>query len=262
MGRSITWTNIFAGPVQAHSMSSGSLADLAPRRRAIYVATTVLLALAYGSLPRNGWHGGAQLHTLMELAATLLALIVGILALVRFYSKKENAILFIATGFIGTGLLDGYHAFVSAPVFMQYFPSPPPALIPWSGFASRLFLSVLLWLSWMFWRRESAHQESRPVPEYLVYLIVGAWTLGYFLFFALAPLPVGYKQLPIFHRLQEFLPAIFAIMALAGYLHKGRWKRDPLDSSHLCHPWRDSEDSSPLSSYRPNYGPHKQVVLR
>ncbi|MBZ5569280.1 MAG: response regulator [Acidobacteriia bacterium] len=210
-------------------MSSSSLADLAPRRRAIYFATIVLLAIAYALLQLDGWHGSAYLHTLMELAATLLALIVGILALVRFYSKKENTFLFIATGFIGTSLLDGYHTFVSAPVFTQFFPSPPPSLIPWSGFASRLFLSVLLCLSWAFWRRESGQEESRPVPEHLVYLLVGTWTLACFLFFAFVRLPVGYGPLPLFHRPQEFLPVVFSLLAAAGYLRKGRWKRDPFE---------------------------------
>ncbi|MCH8331052.1 MAG: hypothetical protein IH946_06690, partial [Bacteroidetes bacterium] len=50
----------------------------------------------------------------MEGIATLLALVVGTMALVRFYSKKNNTFLFIGTGFLGTALLDGYHAIVTS----------------------------------------------------------------------------------------------------------------------------------------------------
>ncbi len=210
-------------------MNSSSTEDVAARRRTIYGATGALLLLVCLSLNGRTWQGSHQLHTLMELTATLVALIVGILSLVRFYSKKENTFLFIATGFIGTGFLDGYHAIVSAPVFKQYFPSPPPSLIPWSGFASRLFLSVLLWLSWAFWRREARLGKSGRVPESIVYLIVGTWTLACFCLFAFAPLPVGYEAVPLFHRPQEFLPAFFFLLALTGYLRKGRWKSDPFE---------------------------------
>jgi len=165
----------------------------------------------------------------MEFAATLLALVVGILALIRFYSKKDNTFLFIGSGFLGTGFLDGYHAFVSSPAFKQYFPSPPPSLIPWSGFSSRLFLSVLLFLSWFFWRRGEKLGKSTGVPEVPVYLIVGTWTLACFFFFVFVPLPIAYRLPHPFHRPQEFGPALFFVAALIGYLRKGRWKHDPFE---------------------------------
>ena len=34
----------------------------------------------------------------------------GALALVRYYTKKSSAYLYIGSGFIGAGLLDAYHA--------------------------------------------------------------------------------------------------------------------------------------------------------
>ena len=211
------------------SVNSRVTIDVAARRRLIYGATYVLLFVAFLFLRHSTWQGSTQLHTLMELAATLLALIVGILALMRFYAKKDNTFLFIGTGFIGTGFLDGYHTVVTSSVFMQYFPSPPPSLIPWSWLASRLFLSVLLWLSWVFWRREVRRGEAGSVPESLVYLVVSIWTLACFFFFAFVPLPRAYDPIPVFHRPQEFVPAIFFLLALVGYLRKGRWKSDAFE---------------------------------
>jgi PAS domain S-box-containing protein len=209
-------------------MSADVTDPSASSRRRGYVALCVILGVACAMLIEGSWHGSSYLHTLIELTATVLALVVGVLALVRHYSKKDSTFLFLATGFIGAGLLDGYHAFVSSAAFFKYFPSPPPSLVPWSGFASRLFLSVLLFLSWIFWRRESGRQCCR-VPERLVYLTVGVWTLACFLVFAFAPLPIAYEPLPVFHRPQEGVPAVFFLVALIGYLRKGRWKRDSFE---------------------------------
>jgi hypothetical protein len=204
--------------------------NFAARHRTVYIATAVLLLLAGLFLRRSTWLGTAQLHTTMEVVATFLAMLIGIVALVRFYSHKENIFLFVGTGFIGTGFLDGYHALVSSPVFTHYFPSPPPSVIPWSGLASRLFLSVLLWLSWVFWRRESRKGSSARVPQYRVFFVVNTWTLACFLFFAVLPLPAAYSPIPVFHRPQEFVSIFFCLLALTGYLLKGAWKHDVFEN--------------------------------
>jgi PAS domain S-box-containing protein len=70
---------------------------------------------------------------------------------------------------------------------------------------------------------------SGRVPESLVYALVGIWTLACFSFFVLVPLPVGYQAGPVFQRPQELWPALFYVLAVAGYLRKGRWKRDPFE---------------------------------
>ena len=52
----------------------------------------VFLTLFFGYLLLRGsaWHGSTQLHTVMEAVASLLALLVGALAMVRFYTKPES----------------------------------------------------------------------------------------------------------------------------------------------------------------------------
>jgi hypothetical protein len=212
-----------------HPSTTSNTRNFAAKRSLVYVSTFVLLLTAGVFLRYLPWMGTAQLHTMIEIIATLLAMAVGILALVRFYSEKENVFLFLGTGFLGASLLDGYHALVSSPAFTQYFPSPPPHLIPWSGFASRLFFAVLLVLSWAFWRREAKMGPSARVPEYRVFFVVNTWTLVCFLFFAVLPLPAAYLPLPFFHRPQELIPLFFCLVALMGYLWKGRWKQDPFE---------------------------------
>jgi len=195
----------------------------------MYVAVAVSTAILYVVARDSPVHGTNNGHTLTELATAVLALVIGVLALVRFYSRKRNTVLFLATGFLGSGLLDAYHAVVSSSVFPKFFPSPPPSLIPWSGFASRVFLAVLLWLSWVFCKQDAPAEPSRRVREWQVYAIVGGWVVVCWSFFAFAPLPIAYKQMPVFHRPQELIPAAFFMLALVGYVRRGEWKRDAFE---------------------------------
>ena len=120
-----------------------SYADTNARRRiATYWIVGLGLILGYAATRGSNWIGGAQLHTVMEAVSTLLALIVGALALVRFYAKNSNTFLLIGSGFLGTAFLDGYHTIVTSAFFKPFMPSDLPALIPWSWVASRQFLSI------------------------------------------------------------------------------------------------------------------------
>jgi len=191
-----------------------------------YITLFFVLFVGYLLLRDSTWQGTKQLHTLMEIVASTLAFLVGTIALVRFYSKKDNTFLFIGTGFLGTGLLDVYHTVVTSTFFDLYFPSPPPSLIPWSWIASRLFLAILLWLSWLAWHREQQFGKAVAISQYTVYLISGLLTMGCFFFFAFVPLPRAYYPELFFHRPEELVPAIFFLLALIGYLKKGHWRED------------------------------------
>jgi len=175
------------------------------------------------------WQGSAELHTLMEAVATLLAVLVGIMALTRYYSKKETIFLFVGAGFLGTGFLDGYHAVVTSVHFWPFMPSDNQSLLPWSWVASRQFLSMLLFFSWLVWLREQKAGARGVISERNVYLGVGVFTLASFLFFALTPLPVAYFPVVFFHRPEEFGPALFFLLALIGYIRKGKWRKDPFE---------------------------------
>jgi PAS domain S-box-containing protein len=200
------------------------------RRRAVtYWVVGLGLTLGYAVTRGSAWQGGVQLHTLMETVATLLAATVGAMALVRFYTKKDNTFLLIAVGFLGTAFLDGYHAVVTSTAFRPYMPSDLPSLIPWSWVASRQFLSIFMFLSWLAWLREDRLGEAGRIREKAVYLFASMFTVASFLFFAFAPLPNAYYPELIFHRPEEFAPALFFFLALIGYLRKGHWRSDAFE---------------------------------
>ena len=199
-------------------------------RTMTYVISCLLLTALGIALQPLAWKGTAELHTLMELAATMLALTIGAVAMIRFYSKKQNTYLFVGIGFFGTAFLDGYHAVVTSSFFAQYLPSGIAALIPWSWNASRTFLAVLMVLSLWAWRREQRLGTVGQISERFVYSTVGLLTLASFLFFTLVPLPRAYYPEFFFGRPEEFIAGAFFLAALLGYLQKAAWRQDQFEN--------------------------------
>ena len=198
----------------------------AHRRILSYWLTAVGLSVVYAVLRGATWQGTANLHTGMETAATILALSVGLLLLRRWRRVGGSLPLILGVGFIGTGFLDGYHALVTSAAFKHYLPSDLSSLIPWSWIASRLYLSLLLLMSIAVWRREQRLGAAGRVDTDTIFLGCIALTLLSFLFFSLVPLPPAYYPEILFHRPEEFVPAIFFGIALSGYLRKGDWRHD------------------------------------
>ena len=198
----------------------------AKNRVVTYWVVGIFLTLAYALMRGSAWQGSTQIHTVMEAIATILALVVGVMALVRFYNRKDGTILIIGVAFLGTAFLDGYHAVVTSTAIKDYFPSALPSLIPWSWTASRVFLSAMLFVSWLAWRLDKGLDGAGRVSEPVVYILSGAFTFASFMFFAFVPLPRAYYPEFLFHRPEELIAALFFLAALYGYLRKGAWRRD------------------------------------
>jgi diguanylate cyclase (GGDEF)-like protein len=200
-------------------------------RQLSYALLALLLTAGYQALRGHAWTGSGHLHTVMETAATLLAFVVGAMALIRYYSRKSNTFLVIGTGFLGTGLLDGHHALVTSEWLSQRLPSALPALIPWSWVASRVFLATALLSSAWAWRREAMLGESGRLNAGTVYFSTAAATLLSVLVFAFVPLPPAHYPISVggFHHPQEFVAALLFLLALIGYFRKGKWKTDSFE---------------------------------
>ncbi len=181
-------------------------------------------------MARVTWHGNADFHTVLEVIATQLALTTGAIALVRYYAKRSWMFLLIGTGFLGAGLLDAYHALITASFMAGRTPTAFSALTHWSGAVSRVFLSVLLMASLLAQKKRAIAGRR---AERLVYFGVGSWCLVSFVFFLLVPLrPAYYPDLPI-HRPAELVPALFFTLAAVGYCRKGSWRLDDFEHSVL-----------------------------
>lgn len=196
----------------------------------LYILYTVGLLTAVVLAWTIDWQGSGQLHTVMETAAMVLAWIIGVIGLLRFYSKPSNAALFIGAGFMGAAFLDGYHAVVTSSFFAPYLPSDLPALAPWSWFASRIYLSLFLLIGLVMEHR--GEKQNGPIAHQPAIVLAGAalMTVFSFLFFVFVTLPRGHYPEFILQRPYEFLPAFFFTLTLIGYLRKGDWKID--DAKH------------------------------
>lgn len=175
------------------------------------------------------WVSSASVHTQMEGLATLTALIVGVMALIRYYSHAENKYLLVGIGFIGTALLDGFHGAVSSIWFRDSFPSELENLLPWSWIASRLFLSIMLMFSVIPWLRQHPPETEVAFKAAHVYLLALLAVAICFIYIAFVRLPQAYFAHSMISRPEEWLPAVFFSLALVGYLRQKAWNTVDID---------------------------------
>jgi signal transduction histidine kinase/ActR/RegA family two-component response regulator len=207
----------------------GSRPNQGRRRAWTYTLTTLGLLLTTLLLHGTHWQGSAELHTLFEVVATLLALIAGAMALIRYYAKKSSTFLILGAGLLGTAVIDGFHTVVTSSFFTLQMPSPLATLSPWTGITSRLFLSFVMCASLLVSQREARKPTAIRIRENTVYLIVGSCIAVCLLGFSLVPLPSGYLPNFMIHRPLDLVPLLFFGLATIGYLAKGDWKMDDFE---------------------------------
>jgi PAS domain S-box-containing protein len=187
-------------------------------RAALYVMLAVLLVATSVAVPRTGWRTGASAHLLLETATTLFALVVGVLALVRYYSRREHQFLFLGATFLGTAFFDGFHAFVSSPLVADQ---------DWSWFAGRTFLAVFLFRLAIVPRPRAVPAQMR-VSEPALLGVTFVATVAGLLVLRLAPLPAS--RFPgLLGQPYELIPgALFLIAAVVNLAHGG-WRRNAFE---------------------------------
>ncbi len=199
---------------------------VAVRRQLSYAVTVAALVAGAFLVGASTWHGNVELHAIIEIIATLLALAVGILALIRYYSRTDRIFLVLGCGFLGAGVLDGYHAAVTTSYFATLFPSAPVLISSWSWLASRLFLSAMILASWFIATRGSTSGPFGGAGERSIYGLSLALLIVCFLIIRYAP-PLPDSADMIVRRPQELIPAALFALALALYLVEGRWRSEP-----------------------------------
>ena len=200
----------------------------ARRRGLTYIVATVVLFVASIAAHRSTWHGNAELHTLFETIGTVLEFVIGAMALVRYYTKKSGMFLLLGSGYLGGAVLEGCHTAVTSSFFAGYRPGVLSTLVPWSGFMSTVFLSLLMCASVVAWNKEKPTPAHR-INETMIYSLVAAWAAINLIFFSLPWLPTPFNPNHTIHRPADFLPGLFCCLAAAGYLWKGCWKRDDFE---------------------------------
>ena len=199
------------------------------RRLPIYLLLGAGLVVMFMQLGDPTWQGSAQTHTLMESLAALLAFTVGVMALLRYYSRRNGTFLIIGAGFVGTGFVDAYNAAITSDWLVNRLYYQLDTSIPWSWTTSRLFLGVFLLSSWVVAWQEQRRKSAQRLNERAVYLATGGAIVISFLLLTLVPLPRAYHPQLMAHRPEEFVPAVLFLLALSGYLLKGDWRHNVFD---------------------------------
>jgi nitrogen-specific signal transduction histidine kinase len=183
--------------------------------------TTLFIILSINELA-NHWISDIYFHTNLELISTIIALIVGTLSLVRFYTRKSALFLMIGAGFLGSGILDSYHTLVTSSSFKESMPSHLYYLIPWSWLTSRSFLAIFFIGAAMHTSRESRIIVNEKHTYYVSILFLCA--VFYLLSTSVLPDPFALAQ--YFPRIGEILPAFLFSISLIIHITKGEGKSD------------------------------------
>lgn len=200
--------------------------NVAQRRSIAYISLSAVLILCGLPLGHASWRGNAEIHTLLETSSTLLALVIGAIALVRYYTQKTTTYLLLGSGFVGGGALDAYHALVTSTVFAEHTPSVLSAPTPWTGLPSWVLLSIVAGVNSLGWNERFPAKTATRTQERAIYLAVGASTLASFLFFALVPLPAAYHSHWWLHRPADLIPGVLFVAAAFARLRNRGWITD------------------------------------
>ncbi|HJX28191.1 MAG TPA: MASE3 domain-containing protein, partial [Thermoanaerobaculia bacterium] len=195
--------------------------------RAFMYAGVVLAALAtHFALRDTGWRRPPELHMLMEVVACLVALMVTKIALVRYYSRPTDRFLLLGVAFLGTGLLDGYHALAGSGLLGDGSHALEMAAQSWGWIASRLYLAIFVVVTIFVVR---VRPSERRLDPRLVYGAAAVLFLSFLGLLSLAPLSGSYASDLWFRRLLELIPAAAFFAMFVFMLRRGDWQRGTYD---------------------------------
>jgi len=194
-----------------------------------YALLACLLIVCSYPIHRMTWRGNAEMHTLVEALSSMLVLMAGGMALVRYYSRKSTEFLILGSCFFGTGLLEACHGLLTSSSLTGHLPSRLADLPPWSGVISRVYMSLFMCASLLGSSRRNERPQAEKSTERLLYLAAGGAALVTFAIFALADVPPPYYPDSFLHRPAQLIEGLFFAIAVQGYLWRGRWKTNDFE---------------------------------
>jgi len=192
------------------------------RRKVSFIVLVAILVILFFISSQLDILGTLEMHTSIEVISMAMTFFVGATTLARFYSRKNNLLIFLGAAFLGTAILDGYHVLVTSKYFISTFSESPTSISAWSWTASRLYLAVMLWLSIVVTNRTN----RIAIDENAVYVVIAMSSIATIFVFSSFPLPTIFYPQFFIDRPLEFIPGIFFVLALIGFLRRGLWKDD------------------------------------
>ncbi len=185
---------------------------------ALVVLFLVILRISTASI---AWDGAMQIHAVIEIVASAMAIFAGVLAIVRFYTKRNSTYLFLGIGLLLSGMLDVVQSFVAGAIWGSSVDLLQSNMW-WSLNLSALTLSVSIVLSWFVWWRDT----QQPVKSLTQPAAAAAVTLGIMFVLYAARQP---GTIPMQMHIEFLIVTPLFVTGLVGYLAKQKWKTDPFE---------------------------------
>ena len=112
-------------------------------RQTTYWLISLVIMLTYYPLSNIDVLVPAEAHTLIESTASLIALFIGIMSLVRFYSNRSARYLILGAGFIGIAALDGTNTILNSSWIQADLTTATSSTSSLSYLGSQLLLSFI-----------------------------------------------------------------------------------------------------------------------
>jgi len=187
------------------------------------VSLLAFLGLAY-------WAGDIvwikDFQAFVTLISGIFALFIGVLALLRYYTKKISLnFLFIGIGFLGVGLLDICQVVLDLGGMSNLFTASASQVYPITSVLSKTFLSVIMFVSWLVGRKKVDGIKDRKKKELL---LMGAVALSFVVFVGvfLYLTMIGMVVDSLIVIIVGLISLMFLILALLGYLLRKDWVYD------------------------------------
>lgn len=184
-------------------------------KKELTILLSVLLFLIFAYYGGNlKWMGDFQLF--IDLLASIFAFFIGVLALVRFYTKKSSLnFLFLGLGFLSVGLIESLQIFASLGTFTELFTLRTNDVFPTTTVISRLFLSLVLLGSWLLMREE---YREKVLNEKIAFVAVAFTATLVTVFVSLYTQIFANYQGYTFAIIGQTVAMFIFLLALLGYL--------------------------------------------
>lgn len=194
-----------------------------------FIATVLFCVLFIFGMQKSAWNSNQEFHSILETSSTLITLFVALLAMIRYFARRDLKVLMLAAAFAGTTILNAFHVMSTSSQFNNFFNAHWETLIPWSWMAERLFLGLyLLAAGDTLWslknpKISNMHMEGRAVTASIT---LGVASLAYFI---ILPQPTVYIEGGFIGRPQEVFAALFFLLAFFAYYRLNDWPHDSID---------------------------------
>ena len=195
-------------------------------RKVLLIFITVLAFLIFAYLSGEiSWM--KDILQFLELISSIFAIFIGILALLRFYTKKSKlSFLVLGIGFLFVGFLDIFQLLVSLNGFKDLLTISSEVIFPLGMVLSKFFLSVIFFLSYIVRKDYENPDEKKEKRISIIIVSIFILVITVFLLFT-----------NVLSMYQDYLPAIVGgVLSLVmlsfsifGYWRANIWKYESFE---------------------------------